>query len=247
MKVLLFDIETAAAKARIWHQYMKFIPHNMIKEPVKLLMWGAKWLGDDTVTYSTVWDEGEKECVLLLHEMMSEADVIVGHNGDGFDIKHMNTFFIKHGIMPPEPSKTVDTLKVARSRFKFMNNRLDFLGKELGLGGKQDTGGYELWDDVEAGKKKAQNKMIDYCCRDVDLLEQVYIKMRPWIKNHPTFVTYEEGAKPECDCGSTRLIKRGFTTRAGNIYQRYRCKDCGKPLTSTHKVGSKKDNLVKGE
>lgn len=58
---------------------------------------------------------------------------IVGQNSDNFDIKHINTLRLVHGL-PPFPEwadLSEDTLKNARKYFNFPSNKLDFAGNLL--------------------------------------------------------------------------------------------------------------------
>ena len=63
-------------------------------------------------------------------------------------------------------------------------------------------------------------------CQDVKLLEKVYYKLYPWIRNHPN-VNVLDNKEHSCpSCGSDKLQRRGYGfTRIGK-YQRYQCKNC---------------------
>src|ERR1019366_3081154 len=89
--------------------------------------------------------ESDKALVKELWRMMNDADIIIAHNGDGFDIKKSNARFIIHGLLPPATYKTIDTLKIARRHFKFGSNKLNDLGVTLGLGKKLPHTGAHLW------------------------------------------------------------------------------------------------------
>lgn len=164
-----------------------------------------------------------------IHKLYEEADIIVGHNINGFDDKMSNTDFIRHGFPPPPPHKTVDTLQVARSRFRFNSNRLDDLGQFLGVGEKVKHEGYALWEKCDEGDPKAWKRMIRYNIGDVALLKRIYFKLRPWITNHPAIKPREAAnTNPPCPmCHARKLQNRGLNvTRAGKA-PRYQCRECG--------------------
>lgn len=71
--------------------------------------------------------------------------------------------------------------------------------------------------------------MRKYNIQDVLTLEQVYLRMRPFILNHPNIGIFTQDEVHVCPaCGSVHLHKRGtYKTNVGE-YQRYRCMDCGK-------------------
>jgi Zn ribbon nucleic-acid-binding protein len=135
-----------------------------------------------------------------------------------------NTFFIKEGLTPPSPYKVIDTLTIARSKFKFMSNKLDDLGKYLGVGRKVDTGGFKLWLGCLKGDKKSWKLMRKYNKQDVSLLEDIYIKLRGWGTNLPAVKT---GILCPT-CGSDDIQFRGWNTNKIWRTKRIQCLNCGK-------------------
>jgi hypothetical protein len=122
----------------------------------------------------------------------------------------------------------VDTLKVARRNFALTSNKLDYLGRYLGLGRKIDTGGIDLWLGCMRGNKKDWKLMVDYNCQDVLLLEKVYHKLLPWIADHPNLTLYSLNEAPACPkCGSEDLQWRGYAYTAASAFRRFQCNDCG--------------------
>jgi len=234
-KILLFDIETAPTLGYVWGLWDQNIGLNMIHSNWYVLCWAAKWLDEKKVMTSALPDfplykrekENDREVMKALWKLLDEADIVIGQNGDAFDIKKSNARFIQHGMNPPTPYKTVDTLKVAKKYFKFDSNKLDHLGEVLGLGKKMQTGGFDLWKGCLSGDPKSWKKMVDYNVQDVELLEKVYLKMRPWMVNHPNFNVYQ-GSQWNCpNCGSPNCQKRGYTHTRVSVSRRWQCKDCG--------------------
>jgi hypothetical protein len=103
----------------------------------------------------------------------------------------------------------VDTLKVARRNFAFTSNRLDDLGKSLGIGRKVKHSGFELWLRCIKGNPKAWDRMRQYNMRDVKLLEKVYWKLLPWMETHPNLAILK-GGKGCPKCGTSAVTKNGF-------------------------------------
>jgi len=244
-KILLLDIETAPSLAYVWSCFQDGVPFAMVKQEGTILMWAAKWLSEKNVMYQTKFKEGEKRCLRGLWKLMDEADIVVAHNGDRFDIKTMNGYFLKNGFDPPSKSRSVDTLKVARGRFKFMSNRLDHLGKILGLGRKVTHTGFKLWIGCMEGKKKDWDTMIRYNIQDVKLLEKIYKKMLPWVTNHPNVGIYINPDKPVCrNCGSSKIHKKGMDYSNAGAYQRYKCMSCGTPLRAKQNQLRRNPNVL---
>jgi len=232
-KILLFDIETMANLAWVWGKYEQ----NVIDYEMEwyMLCFAYKWLGEKQTHVVGLPDfssykknkEDDKKLITALWDLFNEADVIVAHNGDAFDIKKANARFLYHGLTPPEGYKTVDTKLVAKRYFQFNSNKLDDLGQLLGLGRKIDTGGFELWKGCALGDMASWKKMMNYNKQDVVLLEKVYLKLLPWMVNHPN-LNLLNGTLCSCsNCASTNLQKRGFSITRTAKRQRYQCMDCG--------------------
>lgn len=193
----------------------------------KLLCFAWKWHGGKTRVLG-LDDMSEKALVSKLHELFEEADIIIGHNGDKFDIKKAKAKFLQYKLKPTPPNKTIDTIKLARKHFSLESYRLDDLGEFLGVGRKIDTGGIQLWLDVMANDPKAWKKMKRYNKQDVDLLEAVYEELSPWMHNHPNLNLVNDSLGTCPLCGKDDLQKRGYGYSMVSKYQRYRCMSCGK-------------------
>lgn len=232
-RILLWDCETApliSANWGIWEQNAVWVVKDFY-----MLCFSYKWLGEKKVNVIGLDDfkshkagsEDDSKLILELHKLFSEANVIIAHNGDQFDQKIANARFMVHKLGPPSPYKQIDTKKVAKRYARFTSNKLDDLGKTLGLGQKLSTGGAALWQGCMLGDSNSWKKMKCYNKQDVVLLEQLYLELRPWITNHPgmNLMLDETGACPKCGLGP--LHKRGFNFKKSTVYQRLQCQNCG--------------------
>jgi len=233
-KVLLFDVETSPNIAYIWGKYEQDAVGEFIKER-QIISFAWKWLGEKEVhvlalpmlgTYKKNPDDN-RALVRKLYELISRADILIGHNVDDFDEKMANTDFVSQGLPPPPPHKTIDTLKIAKSRFRFNSNKLDDLGAKLGLGRKVQTGGFSLWAGCLRGYPKSWDLMMRYNKQDVALLEKVYLRLRPWMKNHPD-LNAPDGNSGCPACRSKNLRRRGWSLTKHGKSMRFVCRDCGK-------------------
>lgn len=232
-KTLLIDIETAPNLSYTWGKWEQDV--ISFKENWYILSFAYKWLGENK-TYVVslpnfkLYEKDKKNDIELcrqLWRLFDEAEIIVAHNGDRFDIKKSNTRFITHGFNPPTPYKTIDTRTEARKYFRFDSNKLDDLGQYLNIGRKLNTGGFDLWLGCMSGDKKSWDKMCQYNKNDVILLEKVYLKLRGWIKQHPN-MNLLLGSLSGCpNCGRNNLVRRGYAFTRTSKRQRYVCKDCG--------------------
>lgn len=231
-KILIFDLETAPLKAYVWQRWKQNIYGSQLLSDWFILTWSAKWLGSSTVmsaklTPEEVMDEDDSRILSKLWKLMDQADIVIAHNGDKFDIKMMNGRFLVQGMQPPSHYRTIDTLKVAQKHFRFNSNSLNELGKILGLGQKLETS-FELWAKCLEGDEEALTYMQEYNDQDVILLEEVYLKLRPYMRSHPNVAIYIEDSIPRCShCGSDKVKPTGkfFYTNVAK-YPTYVCK-CG--------------------
>ena len=232
MKILLFDIENSPIVTWSWGIHAD-PSHStkFVKENWYVMCWSAKWLNSKEVISKALPDYQynhkkpcDKRILKDLWKLLDEADIVIAHNGKRFDCKKSNARFMMHGMTPPSPYKVIDTLTVSRSMFMFTSNRLGDLGQYLGVGSKIDTGGFDLWKECMEGNLKSWDKMIKYCKQDVILLEKVYLKIRPYIKNHP-HLSLDNGNCPKC--GSSKLQKRGTIMTKRAMLRRFCCTACG--------------------
>lgn len=235
MKILIYDVETAPKLAYVWGLWDQNISLPMLAEDGYMLMWSAKWLGEDEIFSDNLANHRnqtrfEHVMVKKLTALMDEADIIVTYNGNRFDTPIFNTVLLRAGKVRPLPSKSIDLLQVVRRNFKFTSNKLDYVAQRLGIGNKTKHEGFGLWEKVMRGDKDAVARMSEYNDQDVLLTEALYLKVRGWIKNHPNVNIGDNSEEVRCSvCGSGNLVKCGTEYLAAGAYQRYRCKSCGAP------------------
>lgn len=222
-KILVLDIETKPATVYSWQAYDVNIGYEQVIAPGGMICFAAKWVGEkDTVFYSD-WTHSHGEMVKAIHTLMDEADAVITYNGDKFDLPKLQGEFILEGLTAPAPVASIDVVKTIRKMGFFMN-RLAFIGPLLRVGAKVKHEGFDLWAKVMDGDEKAQDKMMKYNIQDVVLLEKLYLKIRPFIKNHP----HLGDNKGECGaCGSKDVQKRGFRRTRSFRIQRIQCNKCG--------------------
>ncbi len=237
MRVLLLDIETAPMIVFAWQLKTDYISIDKIIKPGYTLCYAAKWLGEKKVMFDSVRKSGEKQMLTSIHALIDQADIIVTFNGIRFDEPTLMKEFVKHGMTPPSPAKHLDIYREVKGVFRFESNKLEWVARSLGLGGKVHHKGMQLWvecmgmDGNAATQNKSWRTMEEYNRYDVVLLENVYLKVRPYIKNHPNMALDMEGNVPVCRaCCSPNIKSRGERDTAATpvgLYRRYRCADCG--------------------
>ena len=230
-RILLLDLETAPNKSFHWHGKHEQEIIEIIEQGY-ILTFAYKWLGDKSVKAFALIDfVSRKKFIKQLHKLFEQADVIVAHNGNQFDIKWANREFVFHKLPPPSPYKQTDTLVIARSKFHFNSNRLDDLGEYLNLGRKIKHEGFSLWKACMDGKESSFRKMTKYNKQDVILLEKVYLILRAW------GVTPPINTGMNCPvCGSNSITFQGYKIYIGHKKRRFQCKNCGRWSLSSVKI-----------
>lgn len=248
-KLLYLDIETAPMKGYIWRMFDMVTNTDMVKSEVYMLSWAAKWDDSDEIIVKGLCDyprykagtEDDTSLIRDLAGLLDEADFVVAHNGDKFDLKKINTRLILAGGSPVSPYRSIDTMKISKRAFGFSSNKLSWLARHLLGDDKIDTGGFDLWDAVMQGDPEAWKLMLDYNAKDVALLERVYKKIRPWDHLHPNVNLPTSNTGHSCTvCGSkdVRLTGRVVSTGQKGVYAAYRCSDCGHNMRGSVNLSS---------
>lgn len=232
IKRLYVDIETSPMIAYTWRIGRKIdLSHdNILREPsIICICW--KWEGK--AVESLTWDRDQCDKAMLgkFIKVLMRADEVIGHNGDRFDLPWIRTRCFFHGIRIPHQLPSVDTLKQARKGFNFPSNRLDYLGKYMGVGRKKETGGFGLWKGVMDKDAASLRLMVDYCKQDVELLERVHRKLYDYSKPTTHIGVLSGGYKHWCpSCGSDNVKRNGnkFVTNAGVTRCQMMCKECSR-------------------
>lgn len=234
MRTLVLDIETSPNVADVWSLWNVNVGLNQLHESSRTICFAAKWTDRNKVMYHSVFHDDYESMVTVAHNLLDEADAVVGWNSTPFDLKTLNNEFVRMGFAPPSSYKSIDLIKTVKKNFRFPSNKLDYVATELGVGSKLSTGGHDLWRKCLEFDPKAWQKMRKYNCQDVLVTEGLYFKLLPWISDHPNVALYDQQEEQSCPtCGSTSLTKRGFYTAETGRYQRFNCTMCGKWSRST--------------
>lgn len=250
MKTLIFDLETAPSLAHVWRYWQENVSAKQIKEHPFIMSFAAKWLGEKEVFYEEQRTSDDRLLVEKLVYYLDQADLVVAHNGAKFDLPKIKGRALVHGIKPFSPVRIIDTLKVARKNFGFGSNSLEYLSTILDCQVKKQSHkkfpGFELWKECMKGNEEAWAEMKEYNIDDVLALEEIYIKMRPWIDNHPNVVIDGEIDQAVCtSCGSVDIQWRGYAYTNTAKYHRFQCNSCGSWGRSRYTLLKKNENILK--
>lgn len=231
VKRLFFDIETSPNIGIFWRAgFKQHIGYDNITDERRIICICWKWEGQKKV-YSLSWDKKQSDKKMLLEfiKVANEADELIGHNGDRYDLPFLRTRCLFHDIDMFPNYVTIDTLKIAKSKFAFNSNRLDYIGKFLGYGGKVATS-FSMWMNITIRNDQSDlSKMVRYCKGDVKLLEFIFGKLRKHYPHKTHFGVFKGRTKSSCtNCSSynTKHVKTRVTA-AGSKRIQLQCQDCG--------------------
>ncbi len=243
-KILVIDIETAPATGYIWKLFDVNVSLSQLIDTSKVICFAAKWVGDKKVIFSSNQEDTHKAMIKKAWSLFNEADAVIGYNSKNFDCKILNKEFILSGFPPPSPYKHIDLLQTMRNKFKFMSNKLDHVSQELGIGKKTSHQGFELWQACMNNDTKAWKLMKKYNINDVKLTEELYDKVKGWLKT--TFNFNEHSESMVCpNCGSHNVTKNGTYKSPTRAYQKYVCNDCFAHSKSNIKIPNRKTDTLR--
>jgi uncharacterized protein YprB with RNaseH-like and TPR domain len=241
--ILFLDIETAPINAHVWGLRDQNIGLNQINEDWFIMAYCG--INSDEPDKTYYLDQryanpmkDDRQLLEGVHDLILKADIVCGHNVKKFDLKKINTRFIKHGLDPLNHYSIIDTLAIARRIFAFTSNKLEYIANFLECenrkSGHGKFPGMNLWTECLNKNMEAWNEMEDYNKLDVKTLIDVYNKLIPYDNSINFQAFYGETV---CVCGVKRFYKDGLRYTKQGRFQGYRCSNCGKTF-----VG--KENLL---
>lgn len=249
-RVLALDIETKPTVAHVWSLRDLHVGLNQIVEDPEVIGVGHSW-DRQPAKYADMWKLGREGMLGRVWSLLDECDVAISYNGDGFDYPWLNGEFMRVGLTPPSPFKSVDLYKIFKKNARFPSHKLDYVAGAVLGEHKLDTGGHQLWVDCMNGDPKARARMARYCKRDVNLLWPLLDVARPWLGAQVNFALWSEhGAELACQkCGSADFLRpKGTAYTATRAYQQYVCEPqrggCGGWTRDSRMVSSVKGTGV---
>jgi len=240
-RIVLFDLETLPnlrEAMKIWPGMSNY-PGLTLKASINtLICFGWQTLGEGPAKCLSAWDlpgwqtniNDDRELCEQAYVTLKDADAVVTHNGKRFDWRFLQTRLLLHGLPRLPDIPHVDTKAIASSKLYLFSNKLDNIAGNLRLERKLDHEGWDLWVKVSERNPEACALMAKYCTQDVNVLAQIFEKLRPFAQNLPNQNLFSVGGQGRnvCpSCGSTRLKSGGIRATKTMTYRRYCCQDCG--------------------
>lgn len=224
--VVVIDVETSPAKVYAWGLFNQNVGLNQVIEPGRIICFAAKRVGSKEVTFVSEHHDSRKEMLEELWRILDDADIVIGYNSKAFDTKIILGELAAAGFDPPSPFQQIDLLGVVKRNFRLLSHKLDNVAHVMLDERKVDTGGFSLWRDCLDGDDKAWRKMRKYNIEDVRITERLYLRIRPWITDHPHVGLWNGNLEGCPKCGSTERQSRGYRHTLTGTFRQYQCTKC---------------------
>ena len=251
VKAATLDIERLPGHHRTWHRGQtitgpfwdlneikgwtgKRIHADDVKEWPRTICAAWKWYDESDVEFAAEWEVGGYDGFMrAVWDVFDQADLIIGHNADRFDARHLMGGWAEMGLPAPSPYKVIDTLKIARGTFAYESNTLDALNKRLGIDAKTDKYDARIARAAVNGDKEAQETLSAYNRGDIIASEALFDRLRPFARGIPHLGMWTDDALACPSCGHT-MTATGKTVHANvQRYEHLACPNCGSHARGT--------------
>lgn len=252
-RILYFDIETSPLLVYAWGLGKQYVGAKQVKKERKVISIGYMFEGDKKVTIlkmdmtkhdlNKFDDNADKEMLKRFMKVYETADLAIAHNGRRFDRARIRARLVKYRLPDIAPVLFDDSYSMTKD-IDFTSHKLDYLGKYLGTGQKDEID-YSVWTQVMEGSRTALKKMCSYMSTDVIRLRAAYIRLKPYAKSKLNLGAFYSDGSICPGCGSRSLTKWGSRTTQTGKYQQYKCSGCGKFCQDGKNLSTIKSSSVK--
>ena len=235
-KRLYLDIEVTPNVGFFWNPGHKIsVSYDNIIEERKIICICYQWEGSKVESLHWSKNKCDKKMISEFVKVMNQADELIGHNLDRFDIPWIRTRAFYHRVPMRHDYVSTDTLKLARRYLRMNSNRLDYISKYAGSEGKIHTD-FGMWKSITlTNDQEALGKMIKYCKGDITELRKVHEQLIPYLPAKVHYGVKEGKDKISCpECGGKTKINLTRVSASGNKRVQRKCNECGK-----HSTGAK--------
>src|SRR5699024_9596846 len=139
-RVVTLDIERIPGQHSTWHRGQtitgpfwdlneikawtgKRIHADDVSDWPRTICAAWKWYDQPDTEFAAEWEVGGYDGFMrAVWDVFDRADLIIGHNAERFDAKHLMGGWAEMGLPAPSPYKVIDTLKTARGTFAYESN-----------------------------------------------------------------------------------------------------------------------------
>lgn len=116
-------------------------------------------------------------------KLIGAHDVIVAHNGVGFDLPFVRSRALYWSFSPVLNVKVIDPLLILWKKFKLRSNRLGNVSDFIGSADRKDPLDKSLWmDAILNGSEESMDSIVAHCQADVKELRDILEVVKPYCK-----------------------------------------------------------------
>lgn len=174
-RILLYDIETAGV--------------NALKSDLGFIICiGYKWLGEKrahvlTIGQPSLQHFSDRTLLGEFSPLLEAADYCVTHYGSVFDKKFIQGRLLINDLPPVVHPPMRDTCMGLRAVTNFSSKRLKHAAKILKFRHQKLENNWPVaWMEIMRGNMKTLQDLATYCKGDVLALEELYLRLRPYVK-----------------------------------------------------------------
>lgn len=142
-------------------------------------------LDDKRYAGRSQWDD--TPLIRDLVDILSDCAKTYGWYSAPFDVRFIRTRKMLAGMTDLVAFRHADLIKTSRSNFLFHNNRLETLINNLSRHRKTDIHP-EYWRRAAFCDKPSMDKVVEHCVADVCGMEDVYLRLEPYIQTWQSVV-----------------------------------------------------------
>lgn len=228
-RVCFYDIETTYLQARLWRcGEQRIRPDQLVEGRDQYdIICIAYAFNDSKAPKVLHWDlkkQNSKKMIEDFDKIVKGCDITIGKNSDRFDVKHINAQRWLKGVAPfPDWALVTDDVeKQLRKHFALPSYGLDYVSKILGLGGKTKMEFQDWIDIIEKKDKKAFDKMLKYCKKDVSDTRAIWNHIEKYVNQRFNMATFK-GKNCCINCGSEQIEPAAMLCSGRSKYQRFHC------------------------
>lgn len=124
----------------------------------------------------------DKKLVIAAKKLLESYGMWITYYGKGFDIKFLNTRLAYHGIPPIEKRPHLDMYFLVRFKLKTARRSMAHISRFLAAKAQKMDVTPTDWNDASFSKK-ALNLLKRRCEADCVELEELYMKLKPFVEN----------------------------------------------------------------
>lgn len=169
MKICFWDIETGNLRGDYGSMLVSSI--KPFKEKVQTR----------TANFSDL-EHSDLELAIWTRDILEQHNLLVTFYGKGFDYKYLRTRLAYYGERDVRLQWHLDVYWAVKNNFLTSRNSMAHWAEFQELEEKKLSVPPQVWEKASKGDKKSLNILVERCESDTKVLENLYLKVLPYVK-----------------------------------------------------------------